>query len=42
MNGYAVGNTWTGLQYSSDVNTIATLLAILAFGLDDFSGKARV
>jgi len=42
MNGYVVGNRWTVLQYSNDINKIATLLTILAFGLDYFSGTATV
>ena len=42
MNGYVVENKWTGLQYLNGINVITTLLTILAFGLDDFSGTARV
>jgi len=42
MNGYVVQNKWTDLQYWNDINIITTLLRILVFGSDDFSGTVRV
>jgi hypothetical protein len=42
INGYFVGNKWTVLQYLNDINKIATLLIIFAFGLHNFSSTARM